>query len=145
MTTPTKTFSPLRTQRGLSLLEVLVSIVVLAIGLLGLAGLQMTALKSGHSAYLRSQATILAYDFADRMRTNRAQVLSGTYDSANNADRAAWTNSVKSVLGTDATTALTRNGSRVQISITWNETRGEIRSAGATGSVTQTFSYNTEI
>lgn len=134
-----------KTQSGLSLLEVLVSIVVLAIGLLGLAGLQMTALKSGHSAYMRSQATVLAYDLADRMRASRVAALAGAYDSTSNADRLAWTNSVKNVLGADATVALTRNGGAIQISITWNETRGEIRSTTATAAVTQNFSYSTEI
>lgn len=58
-------------QRGLGLLEVLVSIVVLALGLLGLAALQITALKGGHGAYLRSQASLLAYDMGDRLRAAR--------------------------------------------------------------------------
>ena len=43
---------------------------VLALGLLGLAGLQASALKNNQSAYYRSQATQLAYDIADRMRAN---------------------------------------------------------------------------
>jgi type IV pilus assembly protein PilV len=55
----------------MSLLEVLVAIVVLALGLLGLAALQMTSLKGGHGAYLRSQAAQLAYDMSDRIRANR--------------------------------------------------------------------------
>lgn len=58
-------------QRGMSLLEVLVAIVVLALGLLGLAALQMTSLKGGHGAYLRSQAAQMAYDMSDRLRANR--------------------------------------------------------------------------
>jgi type IV pilus assembly protein PilV len=70
-----------RVQRigGFSLLEVLVSLLVLSIGLLGLASLQANAMKYNHSAALRSQATALAYDIADRMRANRQRALAGDY------------------------------------------------------------------
>jgi type IV pilus assembly protein PilV len=57
-------------QSGFSLLEVLISIVVTSVGLLGLAGMQAAGLRSNHSAYHNSQATVLAYDMADRMRAN---------------------------------------------------------------------------
>ncbi len=59
-----------RLQRGITLLEVLVALVVLSIGLIGLAGLQSTSLRMNNSAYMRSQATALAYDMADRVRSN---------------------------------------------------------------------------
>jgi type IV pilus assembly protein PilV len=67
---------------GFSLIEVLVALVVLSVGLLGLAALQSTAVEFNHDAYLRSQATILAYDIADRMRTNRQAAVAGDYNSA---------------------------------------------------------------
>ncbi len=57
-------------QTGYSLIEVLIAIVVTSIGLLGLAAMQATGLRNNHSAYQRSQATVLAYDIADRMRAN---------------------------------------------------------------------------
>lgn len=56
------------------------AIVVLSIGLLGLAGLQATGLKSNNSAYQRSQANILANEILDRMRANQAGVNAGDYD-----------------------------------------------------------------
>lgn len=65
-------------QSGFTLLEVLITLVILAIGLLGLAGIQATGLKQNHSAYMRSQATQLAYDIADRMRANKIVVNSYT-------------------------------------------------------------------
>lgn len=68
--------------KGYSLLEVLISVVILSVGLLGLAGLQATGLRNNHSAYLRSQATLLAYDIVDRMRANRTVALSGNYNLA---------------------------------------------------------------
>jgi type IV pilus assembly protein PilV len=62
----------MKTNSGFTLIEVLISMLVLAVGLLGLAGLQATSLKNNQSAYNRSQATQLAYDLADRMRANIA-------------------------------------------------------------------------
>lgn len=55
--------------KGFTLVELMVAILVLAIGLLGLAGLQAVSLSGNHNAYLRTQATLLAQDMADRMRT----------------------------------------------------------------------------
>ena len=62
-------FRNLRRERGFSLMEVLIAMLVLAIGLLGLASLQAQSLKFNHESYVRSQATILAYEIMDRMRT----------------------------------------------------------------------------
>lgn len=62
----------MKTQSGFTLIEVLVAVIILAIGLLGLAGIQTVGLKNNQSAYTRSQATQLAYDIADRMRANVA-------------------------------------------------------------------------
>lgn len=70
----------LKYQAGFTLLEVLVTIVVLSLGLLGYGGLQMASLKNSASAYQRSQATILAYDMIDRMRANRTQAIGGNYN-----------------------------------------------------------------
>lgn len=67
-------------QSGISMVEVLVAIVVLSFGLLGLAGLQVDGLRSNHDAYMRSQATLLAYDMLDRMRANLQGVENGFYD-----------------------------------------------------------------
>lgn len=67
--------------RGFTLLEVLIAIVVLSIGMLGIASLQAYGQRSNHSAYLRSQATALAYDMIDRMRANMAGVQNGNYNA----------------------------------------------------------------
>ncbi|OUR73987.1 type IV pilus modification protein PilV [Methylophaga sp. 41_12_T18] len=61
-------------QSGFTLLEVLISLVILSIGLLGLAGIQATSLKDNHTAYNRSQATQLTYDITDRMRANKVAI-----------------------------------------------------------------------
>ncbi len=64
--------APRRRDAGFTLLEILVTMLVLAIGLLGIAAMQLRGLQYSHDAYLRSQISILAYDMADRMRLNRA-------------------------------------------------------------------------
>ena len=69
-----------RRMAGFTLLEVLVALVVLSIGLLGLSGLQTTSLRNNHAAFLRSQATLLNNDIADRMRANRDSATAGNYN-----------------------------------------------------------------
>lgn len=63
---------------GFTLIEILIAMLVLSVGLLGLAGLQAVSLKNNQSAYNRSQATQLAYDLADRMRANASAIASYT-------------------------------------------------------------------
>jgi type IV pilus assembly protein PilV len=71
-----------RPTAGFSLIEVLVALVVLSVGLLGLAALQQNAVKFNHGAHLASQATALAYDMAERIRGNRQAARASGYDSA---------------------------------------------------------------
>ena len=72
--TPRRPQAPLhKQQKGSSLIEILVSLLVLAIGLLGMASLQSKSIQFNHSAYLRTQATLLASDIIDRMRINDGQ------------------------------------------------------------------------
>lgn len=65
--------------QGFTLLEVLVTVVILSLGLLGLAGLQLRSLQSGNDSLARTQATILAYSISDRMRVNAQAVFDGNY------------------------------------------------------------------
>lgn len=69
-----------RRQAGVSLIEVLVSTLILAIGLVGVAGMQALALHNNQEAQMRSHASSLAYDLADRMRNNVAAANAGLYD-----------------------------------------------------------------
>jgi type IV pilus assembly protein PilV len=80
-----RTFRPAGGQRGFTLIVVLVSSLVLGIGLVGVAGLQALALKNNQSAFMRSQATAMAYDLADRMRSNVSGAQGGFYDPSNAA------------------------------------------------------------
>ncbi len=67
--------------RGFTLIEVLVSLVILAVGLLGISGMQVTGLRSNHSALKRSQATLFAADMADRIRINNIAFTAGNYNN----------------------------------------------------------------
>lgn len=64
---------------GFSLVEVLVSIVVLSFGLLGMVGMQAASLKANREARLQSSATVLARELAEMVRSNNAiGILTGT-------------------------------------------------------------------
>lgn len=66
-------------QRGFSMLEILITLVIIATALLGTAGLQMYAMRMGQSGQLRTQAVFLASDMAERMEANKSAATSGFY------------------------------------------------------------------
>jgi type IV pilus assembly protein PilV len=71
-----------RPPQGFTLLEVLIALLVMSIGLLGIGKMMMMSARANDSAYLRSQATALAYTILDAMRANRATALVQGYDTA---------------------------------------------------------------
>ena len=99
-------------QRGTSLLEVLISVLIMAVGLLGIAAMQATALRNSQGSTERSQAVIQSYAIIDAMRANRAAALGGGYNNAPNEwvcavpaggtlatnDKARWLRSLKASL-----------------------------------------------
>lgn len=72
--------------KGFSLLEVMITLLILSVGLLGLAGLQAQSLRFNHFSFMRGQSSMLAYAMADRMRANRFAVVTnaGNYVGAYN-------------------------------------------------------------
>jgi type IV pilus assembly protein PilV len=60
-----------RRARGISMVESLVALVIISVGMLGVAGLYLSSLQAGRSANLRIQAVNLATDLGDRIRANR--------------------------------------------------------------------------
>ena len=119
----------MKRQQGFSLLEVLIAAFVLAIGLLGIAGLQLTSMKSGQSAFLRSQATLLAYSIIDDIRANRSNagsyVVSFDDDAIDatglaKADVDAWLDRLATELPAgDGSVAV--DGQRVTVSVQWSD------------------------
>lgn len=111
-------------QRGVSLLEVLISIVVLSIGLLGFAGLQAASLKNNTSAYQRGLATMMAYDVIDRMRADLPNC--ATYavgpGAAGAGDVKNWKDGVKAALPGGNASIVIAAGT-VTVTILWDDNR----------------------
>jgi type IV pilus assembly protein PilV len=117
--------------RGFTLIEALVALIVLSIGLLGIASLQLSSLRWNHGASMRSQATLLAYDILDRMRVNATSAKNGEYltgatpGTVATNDLSDWRTNITSTLGAGSMGAVTRVGTTdaFTITITWNDPR----------------------
>jgi len=68
-------------QRGIGLIEILITIVLLSLGFLAAARMQVEGMRFSQSAYHQSQAYFLASDMINRMRTNTDGVSNGDYDN----------------------------------------------------------------
>jgi type IV pilus assembly protein PilV len=119
-------------QSGSTLIEVLITVLVLSIGLLGMATLQFDAVKLNHDAFLRSQAVNLAYDMSDRIRSNRSAAGNGDYDAqpapagtdaTAAADITAWQANLAAALPT-GTGTITRKSEEFTVQVCWDESRG---------------------
>jgi len=66
--------------KGATLIEILVALLILSLGLLGMAGLQARAVKGNHSAMQRTQAVMMSYYILDAMRVDRANAKAGNYN-----------------------------------------------------------------
>lgn len=124
----------MRSARGLTLIEILVAVLVVSVGLLGLAGLQAGALQQNHAAYTRTQVTNLAADITDRMRANRERAQAGDYnlaldDSAPTGtsvaanDLRAWRSLIADVLPRGTGAVDVEADDDVTVSICWLDTR----------------------
>ena len=71
-------------QRGFSLIEVLIALIIMSVGMLGIAGLYVQSLQAGRTSMFRHQAVALAGDVADRIRANPTAGIS--YADATGAD-----------------------------------------------------------
>lgn len=77
---------------GFSLIEVLITIVILSFGLLGIASMLLNGMKMNNASYLRSVATQQAYDMGDRIRANSAGAMAGNYNAITYPPAATCTN-----------------------------------------------------
>ena len=139
-------------QRGLSLVEVLVSVLVVSTGLLGAAALSASALRNNQGSYARTQTTILTQGMFDAMRAN----LSGVKDSSYNTDGwvcsvaaehaslpasdiARWVGTVKTQINADACGKVSCNGTTCTVSVRWDDSRS------TAGSATQVLSTQAQL
>jgi type IV pilus assembly protein PilV len=123
--------------RGFSMIEVLVAVIVLSIGLLGLAGLQSVGLAHNQSASLRSTASIMAYGILDSMRANRLIADEGGYNhtlgdpapvgtTIPEQDVGAWINELEDRLPAGTGAIDIDAAGRITITIQWDDSRGEL-------------------
>jgi len=124
--------NPLR-ERGFSLIEVLVSIVVLSVGLLGLAALQVSGLRVGQSSFYRAQAAQFATDMADRLRANLGAARtcelaltdpSPTGTSVCARDLAEWRTRLRTLPGGNGAVDVDLAQNLVTITVQWDDSRG---------------------
>lgn len=137
-----------RRSSGFSLVEILVSVLVFSIGVLGMAALQLNALKYNQTAAVRSQATFLAYDITDRMRANRTKARAGNYDISLTAgaptgtdivatDLQQWKASLAEQLPGGAG-SVARSSTKFIVTVQWDESR-------VGGQASQQFVYETRL
>lgn len=123
-----------RRQHGASLLEVLISVLILGIGMLGVAAMQATALRNSNSSLEQSQAVIQTYAILDAMRVNREQAINGAYnaefcdvpDAAGDlvaADQRRWMQALTGSLGTGSCGEVDCDGDDCTITVQWDDSR----------------------
>ena len=139
-------------EKGFMLIETLVAVIILAIGLLGMASMQVLGLKNNNSAYTRTQATYLTYDIIDRIRNNpnadyslamgstpaavggvaatdlcnfasATSTLNCDEDNLSTFDQATWVEDIANVLPSGEG-GITVNGNNYIISIRWIDKQG---------------------
>ncbi|WP_374340752.1 type IV pilus modification protein PilV [Methyloversatilis sp.] len=143
------------TEAGVSLIEVLVALFVLAFGMLGIAGMQTMALKANQSAFERNAAVISASSIIDRMRSNQAVARAGGYNrelptgactapsgtAQESVDVQRWFAELTTNLGTGACGAINCSGTPTscRITVRWDDSRV------SGGSSTQSFNVDVRI
>jgi type IV pilus assembly protein PilV len=128
---------PPQRQRGISMVELLVSLLIFSFGMLGLAGLQTRTLSFNQSSLYRSQATALGDDVLDRMRADRQNAVAGLWDTALTTNAAGvtgselyktdlklWKQSVEALLPSGKGSVGVDSGT-VTVIITWDDSRSD--------------------
>ena len=116
-------------QQGMTLIEVLVALLILTVGLLGAAAVQINALKYTDSSRMTSQASFIAYDMMDRIRANSGAnytitpPTSANPGNARDQDLFDFTTSIVNFGGPTATGSITLNQRVYTITITWSDAR----------------------
>ncbi|WP_213940670.1 type IV pilus modification protein PilV [Pseudomonas sp. dw_612] len=118
-----------RAQEGMTLIEVLVALLILTVGLLGAAAIQLNALKYTDSARMTSQANFIAYDMMDRIRANSGADYTVTPPTSANPSVARdqdlydFTTNIVNFGGATATGSVALNQRVYTITITWDDSR----------------------
>lgn len=119
--------------RGFSLIEVLVALLIMSIGLLGAAAIQLNALKYTDSSSMRTQASFIAYDMLDRIRANssvnyslasaKAAATSTDYTNPRAVDWSDFKANIATFSGGTGEGVIAIASNVVTITITWTDAR----------------------
>ncbi len=90
-------YRPATHETGFTVIEVLISLLVLSVGMMGLASLQVVGLQNTQGGAQRAQAAFLAYDITDRMRSNTAAATAGGYNYVGEPGAAGQVNAVNCI------------------------------------------------
>lgn len=154
----------LRKQQGLSIIEVLVAMLILAVGLLGMASLQVRAVSDTTNSSFRSIAIFYANDMADRIRANPVAEQGNLYNDetggsekvnclnatgCNSTDMAAhdkyeWLKNVGEALPA-GTGEINKNGNLYTVTVSWNaRVQAENANGDAVGTATSSVNFSFE-
>lgn len=122
-------------QDGMTLIEVMVALLVLSVGVLGVAMLQLSALKHTDSALRSTQVSFIAHDLLERIRANPDAHYaiaslnhapgSGNLTLARDQDLFDFADQLRRMAGDDAQACVSVTGARVTIEIDWNDSRAQ--------------------
>jgi type IV pilus assembly protein PilV len=152
---PAATIMSARPARGVTLVEVLVTMVLVGVGMLGLAGMQARGMQVNQGSSYRAQSANLAVDLADRMRADPAAAAAGSYDgiyspmapAPNNAAVLPllqdWLFQMRSIPGASATVVTA--GPAVRITVSWDDTRAANAVLSGAGPSAGSFVLTTEL
>lgn len=125
-----------RRQRGVSLVEVLVSVLVVTVGVIGAVALQASAARNNQGSYERTQASILSQGMFDAMRANLAGVTGGAYDTGGYVctaaanpgtlaarDIARWVTTLQQQINPEACGSIACNAGACTVGVRWDDSR----------------------
>ena len=122
-------------QRGISLIEVMVSVLIVSLGLLGAAALQAAALRNNQGSYERTQTSILTQGIFDAMRANLVAVNANSYNTGGyictapttgslaGSDIARWINTLQAQVHSGACGSITCSAGACTVGVRWDDSR----------------------
>lgn len=126
---------PNRRQRGVSLIEVMISVLIVSLGLLGAAALQATALRNNQGSYERTQTSILTQGIFDAMRANLAAVNANSYNTGGyictapqtaslaTSDIARWITTLQTQIHSGACGSIECAAGVCTVNVRWDDSR----------------------
>lgn len=120
-----------KSQSGFSMVEVLVAVIILAVGLLGVAGVQLASLQQITTANQRTQATLFTQDLAEKLRLSADGELTTAELNAVKAQ-------MRAVMGSAADVTISKEDDIATITVSWSERKtSEETSDGSTSAVSK--------